>query len=166
MITLRYIVNMAAYNAWMNDSLYSACLQLSDQQRKMDCGLFFGSVHKTLNHILWGDQIWTHRLAGWEKPASAGIEGSVAIFDRFEDLHANRKKFDHALIVWADGIEPEVLEGDLTWLSPAAGREVTKPRSLLFVHMFNHQTHHRGQVHGMLSQMGVRPPVTDLPFMD
>jgi len=165
-ITSQYVVKMAEYNAWMNGSLYAACLPLSDAKRKSDCGAFFGSIHKTLNHVLWGDQIWTHRLADWPMPASSGIDGSTAMYDRFEDLHRERKSFDKDLLDWSGTIEPADLEGDLTWFSAAARREFTSPRWQLIVHMFNHQTHHRGQVHAMLSQLGVKPPVTDLPFMD
>ena len=65
---------------------------------------------------------------------------------------------------WAEKLDPTWLEGDLTWFSGAAQREVTKPKGLLVAHMFNHQTHHRGQVHCMLTQCGAKPGATDLPF--
>ena len=68
------------------------------------------------------------------------------------------------IIDWADKLDSGVARGDLTWFSGAAGREVTKPKWLLVTHLFNHQTHHRGQVHCMLTQCGVKPGATDLPF--
>jgi uncharacterized damage-inducible protein DinB len=73
--------------------------------------------------------------------------------------------FDETIIEWAERLEPQWLAGDLTWYSGAMGRELTKPRALLVAHMFNHQTHHRGQVHCLLTQFKRKPDATDLPFM-
>ncbi len=64
MISTDHVRAMARYNKWMNDKIYGCAAQLSDEERKRDRGAFFKSIHATLNHILWGDQIWMHRLAG------------------------------------------------------------------------------------------------------
>ena len=165
MITPEYIQKMASYNSWMNEGIYEACGPLSDKNRKKDCGAFFSSIHETLNHHLWGDQIWMHRLAGTSAPQSEDIQGSVSQYESYEDLRRERDAFDLFITEWADGIAPAMLEGELSWYSGAAGREITKPRWLLITHMFNHQTHHRGQVHCMLTQFGVKTPTTDLPLM-
>jgi uncharacterized damage-inducible protein DinB len=81
------------------------------------------------------------------------------------DLKAAREAFDETIVNWAGGLDAAALAGDLTWFSGAAGRELTKPKGLLIAHLFNHQTHHRGQVHCMLTQCGVRPGDTDLPIL-
>jgi uncharacterized damage-inducible protein DinB len=86
------------------------------------------------------------------------------MFDSWEELERERWAFDQVIIDWAEKLDPAWLEGDLSWYSGAIQREVTKPKALLVVNMFNHQTHHRGQVHCMLTQAGVRPGDTDLPF--
>jgi uncharacterized damage-inducible protein DinB len=164
MITPRYVLTMADYNRWQNENLYGAADRLSDVQRKEERGAFFGSIHGTLNHLLWGDQLWMCRFAGTPKPKAPGIPESVAMFESWDDLKRERQAFDQVIIEWAERLDPSWLEGDLKWCSGATGRELTKPRWLLVAHLFNHQTHHRGQVHCMLTQAGVKPGGTDLPF--
>ena len=85
------------------------------------------------------------------------------MFENWDDLKRERVAFDRVILDWAGGLDPAWLEGDLTWFSGAAGREVTQPKWLLITHMFNHQTHHRGQVHCLLTQLGTKPGTTDLP---
>jgi uncharacterized damage-inducible protein DinB len=164
MITPAYARTMAAYNRWQNQSLYGAADTLSEEARKEPRGAFFGSIHGTLNHLLWADQIWMSRLAGTPTPRAKSIKDSVAQYESWTELKAARAAFDDTIIDWASRLDAAALDGDLTWFSGAAGREVTKPRGLLIAHLFNHQTHHRGQVHCMLTQCGVRPADTDLPF--
>jgi uncharacterized damage-inducible protein DinB len=164
MITPGYLRTMADYNRWQNESQYGAADQLTDAQRKAERGAFFGSIHGTLNHLLFGDQIWMSRFAGTPKPKAAGIPDSVSMYESWDDLKRERQAFDQVIIDWAATLDPAWLEGDLTWYSGAAGREITKPKCLLVAHMFNHQTHHRGQVHCLLTQAGVKPGTTDLPF--
>ena len=156
---------MARYNRWQNRSVYAAADRLDDAARKQPRGAFFGSIHGTLNHILWGDQTWMVRLADMAPPRVASIRDSVGMYESWTELAAAREAFDVKLLAWADRLQPSDLEGDLTWFSGSAGRNVTRPRWLLIVHMFNHQTHHRGQVHTMLLQAGADPGVTDLPFL-
>ena len=164
MITVDYVRTMASYNSWQNENLYGAAGTLTDAQRKEQRGAFFGSIHGTLNHLLWGDQMWMSRFAQTPKPKAPGIPGSSAMFEVWDDLARERRAFDQAMIAWATKLDSQWLENDLTWFSGAAGREVTKPKWLLVTHLFNHQTHHRGQVHCMLTQCGAKPGVTDLPF--
>ena len=164
MITLGYVRAMAAYNRWQNENLYGAAEGLSDGARKEPRAAFFGSIHATLNHLLWGDQMWMSRFAGTPKPKAAGIPESVSMYESWDDLKRERLAFDGVILDWAERLGPAWLEGDLTWFSGALGREVTRPKWLLATHLFNHQTHHRGQVHCMLTQAGARPGTTDLPF--
>ena len=164
MITAEYVRTMASYNRWQNGNLYGAADTLTDAQRKQQRGAFFGSIHGTLSHLLWADQIWMSRFAGTPRPRAAGIPDSPAMIEAWDDLKRERAAFDQVMIDWAARLDANWLEGDLTWFSGAAGREVTKPKWLLVTHLFNHQTHHRGQVHCMLTQCGVKPGATDLPF--
>jgi uncharacterized damage-inducible protein DinB len=166
MITPDYVRTMAAYNRWQNGNLYGAADGLSDADRKTPRAAFFGSIHATLNHLLWGDQVWMHRFAGFPKPGAPNIPASVAMFESWGDLKRERAAFDQAITDWAERIDPEWLAGDLVWFSGSTGREMRQPRWLLVTHMFNHQTHHRGQVHCMLTQAGAKPGTTDLPFRD
>ncbi len=165
MITPSYICQMARYNAWQNRSLYGAADQLSDTVRRQDQGVFFGSIHNTLNHLLWGDQIWMSRFAGAAQPLAKNIADSTAQYPDWDDLKRERAAFDVIIQTWAETVDGQALSGDLTWFSGAIQRHVTKSVSLCVIHMFNHQTHHRGQVHALLTRSGAKPEDTDLFVM-
>jgi uncharacterized damage-inducible protein DinB len=164
MITVAHVRTMADYNRWQNESVYRAADGLGDAARKAQRGAFFGSIHGTLNHLLFGDQIWMRRFAGTPRPKAPGIPESVSMYESWDDLKRERQAFDRVIIDWAERLDPAWLEGDLAWFSGALQRDVTKPKWLLVTHFFNHQTHHRGQVHCLLTQCGIDPGVTDLPF--
>jgi uncharacterized damage-inducible protein DinB len=164
MISASYVRTMARYNAWQNAGVYRACDGLGDTQRKEDRGAFFGSIHATLNHILWADQTWLARFGAASPPAKRSIAEGLTLFDGWDALTVERRRFDAVIKDWADGIEPSALEGDLIWVSGATGREMTKPKALLVAHIFNHQTHHRGQVNALLTGFGIKSDITDLPF--
>lgn len=153
---------LARYNAWQNRSMLEAAEALGSEAREADLGAWFGSIRATFSHLLWADRIWMSRLADWPKP-----EGGIADSPRHEAdwarLRAARAEADRAIVGWASGLAS--LDGPLTWWSGAAGREVTRPRDLCALHMFNHQTHHRGQIHAMLTAAGARPGDTDLFLM-
>ncbi len=104
------------------------------------------------------------RFAGTPKPKAAGILKSVGMYESWDDLKRERQAFDRVIVDWAERLDPAWLEGDLTWFSGVLRREVARPKWLLVTHFFNHQTHHRGQVHCLLTQYGIDPGVTDLPF--
>lgn len=161
MITPAYLRTMAEYNAEMNRRLYAAAARLSDAERKAPRGAFWGSIDGTLNHLLWGDRQWMSRFDGWPKPAQA-IKQSGALYDDFARLRTERERADAAICGWAAQVDDTWLDADMTWLSGAAGREVTAPKRLLAAHMFNHQTHHRGQVHALLTAAGQETGDTDL----
>jgi uncharacterized damage-inducible protein DinB len=165
MITPEHVRLMAAYNAWQNQSIYGAAASLGDVERKRDRAAFFGSIHATLNHLLWGDQLWMHRFTGSPPPGPANIPESRSYYDGWEELVRERAAFDGVISAWAGGLDPAWLDGDLEWYSGAAGRTITMPKWKLVTHMFNHQTHHRGQVHCMLTQAGALPDDTDIPLM-
>jgi len=164
MISATYARTMARYNAWQNRSLYTAAGGLPDAARRADRGAFFGSIHGTLSHLLWGDRMWMSRFAGLDRPPG-GIPESAALFVDWADLSAARDETDAAILAWTDGLTDAALAGDYSYWSSAAGREISRPLGLLVTHFFNHQTHHRGQVHAMLTAAGARPEDTDLFLM-
>ena len=135
--------------------------RLPAQERERESGAFFGSIHKTLSHLLWADRVWMSRFSDLPAPGG-GIPQSTTFYPDWEMLKRERASFDATIIAWADQLDPSWLGHDQTWFSGAAKREITRPRELLVTHFFNHQTHHRGQVHCMLTQAGERPQDTDL----
>jgi uncharacterized damage-inducible protein DinB len=159
-----YARTMAAYNSEMNRRLYAAASRLDDAQRRADRGAFFKSIHGTLNHLLWADQAWMSRFAGWDKPTVAGAQ-SAELFAEFAPMRAARADLDARIEGWAASLDDSWLDQDLTFFSGTLQRETTMPRGLLVAHMFNHQTHHRGQVHAMLTAAGEKTGDTDLPFV-
>jgi uncharacterized damage-inducible protein DinB len=165
MITTDFARTMAAYNRWQNEAVLKAADTLDDQARRADQGLFFSSIMGTMNHLLWADQIWLHRFAGTAPPAAPGIAQSSTLCAEWPELVDARRGTDQAIIDWAENLDPVWLVGDLTWYSGSAGRDVSRPRALLVVHLFNHQTHHRGQLHAALTRSGIKTAPTDLPFM-
>ncbi len=164
MISPSYVRAMASYNTWQNAGMFGACGQLSDAQRKENRGAFFGSIHATLNHILWADQMWLSRFGAAPPPTAASISKGLSLFEEWDALKVERQRFDQVIEDWAARTEPSAYEGELTWMSGAIGREMTRPKALLVMHIFNHQTHHRGQVNALLTGFGINPGVTDLPF--
>lgn len=164
MITPDYARTMAAYNAEMNRRLYAAAGRLTDAQRREPRGAFWGSVHGSLNHLLWADWQWMSRFADWPKPP-VPLKQSAEMIPDFAALQAARIQADADLIAWAATLDPAWFDQDLVWFSGATQREQRRPRGLLTAHLFNHQTHHRGQVHCLLTQFGEATGDTDLPFI-
>jgi uncharacterized damage-inducible protein DinB len=164
MIDRTYVARMARYNRWQNENLYGVADRLPDEERRRERGAFFGSIQKTLSHLLWGDQVWISRFTGEQRP-QAGIPESVSLYPDWGKLKFERSGFDQKIIDWADAVDDDWLATDQTFFSAATRREWTRPRWMLVTHMFNHQTHHRGQVHCMLTQAGGRPQDTDLTVM-
>ena len=156
---------MARYNAWQNRQLERRLRDLPLDTLKADKGAFFGSILGTLNHVLWADALWMSRFdAGFARP-EGGIGESVGLCPTLGVWDAERFALDGRIIAWAEDLSAVRLAGDLAWYSAAAGREVARPLALCVTHMFNHQTHHRGQVHAMMTGLGVEAPVTDLFLM-
>jgi uncharacterized damage-inducible protein DinB len=150
MIDAGYVRLMARYNRWQNESLYGVADALSDADRRRARGAFFGSIHATLNHLLWADRIWMSRFADVPRPPG-GIPESVALHESWEELKRERATFDAVIVGWADALEASWPDGNLTYYSGVAKRDLTRPRAELLLHFFNHQTHHRGQAHALLS---------------
>jgi uncharacterized damage-inducible protein DinB len=159
-----YVQRMARYNRWQNESLYGAADRLSDAERRSDRGAFFKSIHGTLSHILWGDGQWMSRFEKQELPPGS-IKEYATLFPDWDGLKAKRVAMDAFIVMWADRLKDKSLEGDISWFSNAAQHDVAKPAWEVITHFFNHQTHHRGQVHAMLTQAGGKPYDTDIWLM-
>ncbi|MEL6913215.1 MAG: DinB family protein [Pseudomonadota bacterium] len=164
MISAAYCREMARYNAWQNTGLREAMLALPEREVTAERGAFFGSLLGTANHLLWGDTMWMSRFDGWAPPSVPGKESAAFMADA-QSWAAARLEADARIGAWAVGLGEADLAGTLTWYSGAAGRELSKSRAVCIVQFFNHQTHHRGQIHKMLTELGHRPGDTDFFLM-
>lgn len=153
---------MARYNTWMNERLYAACSQLSEEQRKRDVGAFFKSIHGTLNHILLADRIWMGRFQGAAYPFNSLRDELYADFD---ELRGARISEDARICRWVEALTTADLGRELAYVSAVNPKPRRYPLWFAVSHFFNHQTHHRGQVTALLSQFGVDPGVTDLIWL-
>jgi len=149
---------LARYNTLANRKLYAACSQLDDSERKQLRPAFFKSIHGTLNHILVGDRIWLGRFAGAEVPFT-GLD--QILHEDFDPLQAARVQTDEQIEAFAAKLTEAFLAQSLSYRN-LQGNLHSDPVSVLVAHFFNHQTHHRGQVHDLLSQTRIAPPSLDL----
>jgi uncharacterized damage-inducible protein DinB len=164
LVTPAFVRTMAAYNAEMNRRIHGAAQRLPDAARRQMRGAFWGSIHGTLCHLLWGDQMWMSRFDAWPKPQVHQRE-SAALIENFDELQVARCDADARIASWAQRVDESWLAGELVWYSMSVKRELRQPIGLLVTHFFNHQTHHRGQAHAMITAAGERTGDTDLPFV-
>lgn len=164
LVTAGWCRMMARYNRWQNRAVVEVAGALGPAARTAERGAFWGSIEGTLCHLLWADHVWMSRLDGWEAPRVALADSAGFVTD-WAEFRSKRQITDARIGRWAQGLADAALAGDLTWVSAVAGREVTLPRAICAAHMFNHQTHHRGQVHAMLTAAGADPGPTDLFLM-
>ena len=162
MIDRGYCALMARYNAWMNGKLYEVCAAIDDAERRRDRGAFFGSIHATLDHVVYADLAFLSRFTG--DPPEAPELG-VELYRDFDALRDARNALDARIERWVEGFTDEWLARALSYASKVDGAARSLPHWALVVHMFNHATHHRGQVTTLLSQMGLDVGPTDIPFM-
>lgn len=159
---LAQIRTMARYNQWANRRLYAAAAALPEADYMRALPSFFGSLHATLNHILVGDRLWMSRLAG---KADSGIRAlDQILYPELAGLRVAREAEDAFIINYADELDEPTLNAALRYKN-TRGESYATPTRLVISHVFNHQTHHRGQCHGLLSALGVKePPELDLIF--
>lgn len=153
---------IARYNQWMNDKLYDVCAGIPDQERKKDLGAFFKSIHGTLNHLLYGDKAWIGRFLA--KPFTVTVIGEDLHQD-FDKLRTDRRAVDQEILDWSRKLRPQWLDAPFEYTSNVDGKTRVLPTWVLVMHMFNHQTHHRGQVTTLIKQLGHEPGITDLPWL-
>lgn len=165
----RQFLRYAQYNSWFNGQLFELVATLDDEERKRDRGAFFGSIHDTLDHILLCDRSWLGRIARSELPFPS-LESADLVFElrsldqgvaaNFDSLVEQRRATDAVLEAFVRELTPELLERDLAYKN-STGIDFSNPLWHVVAHVFNHQTHHRGQVTTLLSQLGHDPGITD-----
>jgi uncharacterized damage-inducible protein DinB len=148
---------MAGYNRWANERLYAVCATIPDEERKRDRQAFFHSIHGTLNHLLLGDRAWLGRFTG--RPASFRSLDQE-LFADFDDLRRERSRTDDAIEAFCRTLTEEQLAADIEYATQAGAR-FKHPLAPALLHMFNHETHHRGQLTTMLAQLGLDYGATD-----
>ncbi len=165
----------ARYNRWINGRMYAACEQLTDDERKRDRGAFFGSIHRTLNHLVVTDQVWLRRFArsGAENGFSfTMLEGGLITIPEayaldmvphpdWDDLKAKRTQLDEAIDQWTASMPAGYPQMPMAY-SNSRGTRREHPAWQAMTHLFNHQTHHRSQVITLLTQAGIDIGVTDM----
>ena len=150
---------LAAYNRWANARLYEAALALSDEDYRRDVGAFFRSLHGTLNHLLVADRIWMKRLTG---EGEAPERVSAILHDDLRQLALARADEDDRIVRYIASLDEVALGGNLKYAT-TSGKPFEQQRADVLSHFFNHQTHHRGQAHTILSIVtGTEPPSLDL----
>jgi uncharacterized damage-inducible protein DinB len=162
MIIIEQFQTMADYNQQMNLKIYAICVEIPDEKRKENLDAFFQSIHGTLNHLLYGDRAWMGRFL--DKLFFVSNMGKEMYAD-FNQLRQEREITDREIIGWSRKLSTEWLEKPFEYTSFVDRKTRTLPTWLLVTHMFNHQTHHRGQLTTLLSQLGYDPGITDLPFI-
>ena len=155
---VQHFQTLARYNTLANAKLYDACAQLSEAERICTRPAFFKSIHGTLNHIMVGDRIWLTRFKGGSIP-STGL--NAILYEDFNALRTARMVQDEHIEAFAAGLTQEFLARSLQYVNNQ-GRQLDDPADLLVAHFFNHQTHHRGQIHDMLTQTNIAPPSLDI----
>ena len=163
MISIAYCKQFARYNRWQNQQHFAAAATLPDGTRKRNMGAFFKSIHATFNHVLVADYLWLSRLD--EEPCAVRSLDEE-LYGDFDELRKQRGFTDDRLDRVVGKLTNEQLGRSLTYRRMSGGAdEVTTPLPLVFMHLFNHQTHHRGQVTTLLMQCGVDVGRTDLAWL-
>jgi uncharacterized damage-inducible protein DinB len=159
--TLQLMRNFARYDRWATERVLAAADTLPDGELRRDVGLFFKSVHGTLNHLLVVQQLWFRRFAHGESPR----------VDLGAEVEADRSRLRAALLegcdAWGrfvDQLEESRLAGMLDYTT-TRGQAVSLPCAATLLHVFNHGTHHRGQITAGLTMLGRECPVLDMVAM-
>jgi uncharacterized damage-inducible protein DinB len=150
---------LAGYNRWCNERLYAAAGALTEDELRADRGVFFRSMLGTLNHILVADRIWMRRFTGsGEAPARL----DAILHNGFDALRAARQSEDARIADWVGGLTEAELSATVTYETVSNPQTITQRLAPALTHFFNHQTHHRGQAHAILTGFGRDAPSFDL----
>ena len=150
---------LARYNAWANRRLYDAAAALPEADYRADRGAFFKSMHGTLNHLLVGDRIWMRRFTG-EGEAPTRLD--AILYDDFAELRRTREAEDARILRYVEGLSEADLAGRFRYRTISKPADIEQPLAPALLHFFNHQTHHRGQAHCLLTGFGRGAPSLDL----
>jgi uncharacterized damage-inducible protein DinB len=149
---------LARYNRVANARLYEQCGKLELSEYRLERPGSFGSIHALLNHTLLADRIWMSRFAGG---GSTTPPLNTILFETFAELSAARSEQDAGIESFFANVDDGFVTRSLSYTN-SLGKDCTDSAPHAVLHFFNHQTHHRGQVHVMLSQTDVRPPSLDM----
>ena len=150
---------LARFNKWTNQLIYEKCSLLSEDEYKKNRKAFFESIHNTLNHLLVVDKLWLGRMKG-TKPEVKYL--AQILHDNFNDLEKARVEEDDSLIHFIDNLDEKEVDKNYTFTRMDGRGEFTITFGLTLITLFNHQTHHRGQIHTMLTQAGIKPAQMDV----
>ncbi len=164
MISAEYCRLMARYNTWQNASLVTAADGLTHEDRWKDRGAFFRSIAATLNHLYWADALILERLKGNARPEET-IKHSLTNPRDWETFKALRLQRNADIEAWSAGLRDADLNGMLVWYPGDGSTRIEKPKTRVAIQLFNHQTHHRGQVHAMLTAAGAELEPTDVHLL-
>ncbi|MBB6407976.1 DinB family protein [Mesorhizobium sangaii] len=147
----QHFMMFAAYNQWANNRIYDAAAELDEEEFNRNVGAFFGSMMGTLNHLLTADRIWMKRFTG-EGDAPTTLD---AVLHRgLPGLRMAREAEDRRIVDWVGGLSDKALTGRFTYMTVSDMRTVSQRLAPALDHVFNHQTHHRGQAHTILTILG------------
>jgi uncharacterized damage-inducible protein DinB len=149
---------LAKYNRVANERLYEACGQLDPVEYRRERKGSLGSIHALLNHVLLGDRIWMSRFAGSGKTTPPL---NTILFDGFAELRSARAAQDEEIEAFFANTDNDFLQRQLSYTN-SQGKDCVETPPAAVLHFFNHQTHHRGQVHVMISQTDIKPPLLDM----
>jgi uncharacterized damage-inducible protein DinB len=149
------------YNAWANARLYDAAARLGSEQYRADRGAFFKSVHGTLNHLLTTDRIWMQRFTG---TGTAPDRVDAILFETLNELRPAREAEDRRIVDFVDSLDDGRIAGSIRYRRVSTPEVFEQQLAPALAHWFNHQTHHRGQIHGLLTSLVGQAPELDLLF--
>jgi uncharacterized damage-inducible protein DinB len=149
------------YNAWANSRLYAAAARLSNEQYRADRGAFFKSVHGSLNHLLVTDRIWMQRFTG-EGEAPNRLD--AILFETLDELRVARETEDRRIVDFVERLDEARIAGTIKYRRVSSPEQFEQQLAPALAHWFNHQTHHRGQIHALLTGLGGTAPELDLLF--
>ena len=157
----QHFMMFAAYNAWANRRLYDAASELTDEEFRRDVGAFFGSLMGTLNHLVAADRIWMKRFTG---EGDAPVTLDATLHRDLASLRAARSAEDDRIVDWVGSLGEKAFAGRVTSITVTDVRTVSQKLAPALAHLFNHQTHHRGQAHTILTSLGKKAPALDMIY--
>ena len=150
---------LANFNTWANEKIMTSCKKLTETEYKKDRRAFFSSIHGTLNHLLVVDRAYISRIEGKDH----GLKSlDQILYGNLFQLEEARIKEDKRLVDLVNNLSEESIHKEITYNGFETGK-TTYTINTILITLFNHQTHHRGQIHNMLSQAGIKIPQVDIP---
>lgn len=155
----QHYVLIADYQHWANEVLFNSLDHLQPEVIGSDQGLFFHSIHHTVDHILLVSQVWLARLQGEQ------LEANYRVINQpdFRELKQSLRRETRKLQSWLDAQPDTFFEGEIGF----AGSD-GKPRQMwvreVLVHLFTHYGHHRGQVSAVITRLGAPCPEMDFIY--